>query len=613
MERAGLIRMAAIQAHRGPDGRGVFVDEASGVGLAHSRLSIIDVSELGSQPMSDASGRRWIVFNGEIYNYLELREALAGYPFRSHTDTEVVLAAYDRWGTACLERFIGMFAFALWDSAAGTLLCARDRLGIKPFLYWRPDAHSLCFASEAKALLAVGLQPAPDLKAWADYLHLGLYDHDEHTFLEGVRQLPPGHLFVVRPGEEPRPRPYWSVLEAASQPLAVDEEEALDRLEELLADSVRLRLRSDVPLGLNFSGGLDSFTLMSLMQQASPRGQRLEAATMRFNEPAYDETRFTRRLVDVGRWHVLEVAVEAQEMPALLQAAMWHQEAPVGGVSTLAYHKLHQEVRSAGLVVQLEGQGVDELFGGYAYYGPIARGEQTPHEWLRSNAYQDATRFLATDVLEPRGPLPEPGGPTLEPPELADALNAALYIDLRHRKLPRVLRMNDRLSMASSIELREPFLDHRVVEFAFRLPGSLKLHGGLSKYLVRRLIRRRHPEAPLASEGKRAVVTPQREWLRGPLAPWVREVLAGPAIREGGFLDPAKAAGRFEDYFVNGADNSFFIWQWLNVASWFEWFGPQGAWRERIAALDHEAERARTLVLTAGGQAAESRAQRRPA
>jgi asparagine synthase (glutamine-hydrolysing) len=568
-----LEAMTTALHHRGPDARGTYCIPDQSIGLAHTRLSILDLSPQGLQPMADATGQRHLVFNGEIYNYLELREILSEYPFRSNSDTEVILAAYDKWGVDCLSRFVGMFSFALWDAKTSVLFCARDRLGIKPFLYsW--DGRTFRFASEAKALFAAGVDSRPNHETFATYLAHGLYDHSDSTFFAQVHSLPAGHFMLLSPASAPAPRQYWSVrIPDACDVAPIREEEAIERLGDLLFDAVRIRLRSDVPLGLNFSGGLDSFTLMSIMEQLSPLSQRLDASTACFREPQYDETWFTRRLMDQERWNSFELPTAPGEIPGLMHEALWHQEAPIGGVSTLAYHKLHREHRKRGVVVQLEAQGVDELFGGYAYYSRLADGTQSIDAWLGASTYQDASPFLAPEVLAPD--FARLGNPALpdRPSTLAAPLEQALKIDLIYRKLPRVLRMNDRLSMASGIELREPFLDHRLVEFTFTLPSSLKIRDGVSKYLVRRLIAGRHPEKAALLQTKRAVVAPQREWLRGPLASWVGDLLHSAALRDCGYFHIPALQNRFRNYLAHGADNSFFLWQWCNIALWFETFG----------------------------------------
>jgi asparagine synthase (glutamine-hydrolysing) len=593
---AALEAMVAVQHHRGPDDRGVLVDAAAGIALGHNRLSIIDLSAAGRQPMAGADGATWLVFNGEIYNYLELRAELAGYPFRTQTDSETILAAYARWGDACVERFIGMFAFALWDGRRRRLVCARDRLGIKPFHYAWHDGRFL-FASEIKALLAAGLPARPSLPAWAGYLVHGHSDHGEETFFEGVRSLAPGHRLLLEHGR-PRIERYWDLPARAAEPLRLPDDEAAARLVELFEDAVRLRLRSDVPLGVNLSGGLDSASLVTAVDRLLGGAGSLQTFTAAFADPRYDETEFAGTVAHQRPWarHVARLGPE--DAWALAGDALRHQEAPYGGLATLAYHRLHQLARERGVKVLLEGQGVDELLAGYAYFRPAhhldlleagrgqalrrelrasggcPRGALDPVRRLRAGAaepvYQDGTRHLRPECVAPELRRLA-GAPPSFPAPFREHLANALYRDLRHTKLPRVLRMNDRLSMAASRELREPYLDHRLVELLFRLPGHQKIRLGQGKFLLRHAMAGRLPDAVRLAD-KRAVVTPQREWLRGPLAPLVEEVVSSRSFRERGLFDPAAVRSAWAEFRAGGADNTFFVWQWVVTELWCRMF-----------------------------------------
>lgn len=298
---AQLEAMVAALAHRGPNGPGSYLDPDRLCGLGHNRLSIIDLSSAGSQPMVDPSGTLWLVFNGEIYNYLELQTELSGYPFRSRSDSETILAAYEKWGEDCVDHFIGMFAFAIWDERNKRLFCARDRLGIKPFNYAFVHGNFL-FASEVKALIAAGLPVRPDWQVWSTYLQHGLYDHGENTFFEGVKALRPGHILVWESGQI-RTRKYWDVTPETSPLLDVSDDEAAERLRTLIADAVRLRLRSDVPLGLNLSGGLDSSCLLAFVDSSDDVSDELNCFTAGFDDPIYDESAFAAEIPKRKAWH----------------------------------------------------------------------------------------------------------------------------------------------------------------------------------------------------------------------------------------------------------------------------------------------------------------------
>ncbi len=595
-DRAQLEAMVRVQHHRGPDANGTWISADGRVGLGHNRLSIIDLSPAGNQPMANADGLLWITFNGEIYNYRELRAELTGYSFRSHSDTEVILAAYVRWGERCVERFIGMFAFAIWDMRERRLFCARDRLGIKPFHYAWHGGRFL-FASEIKALLEAGLPAAPNHVTWASYLVHGYYDHTAETFFKGVQCLPAGHTLTLADGRVTQ-RCYWDLPALAAEPLALDDDAAAAHFLDLFDDAVRLRLRSDVPLGVNLSGGLDSASLMVTADRALEGTGKIQTFTASFDEPRYDEQDFAAQVPGTRPWVRNVECLGANAVWPIVEQAMWHQEAPFGGVATLAYHQLHRLARERGITVLLEGQGVDEMLGGYAYFrAPYHRDllEQRHCRQLRNELrvdpagpshalvalrherdgtgaplYQDGTSHLHPETIAPELREVAGRGPVFDRP-LNTHLDNALYRDLRYTKLPRVLRMNDRLSMAGSRELRESYLDHRIVEFLFRLPGHQKIRMGCNKFLLRHAMRGRLPdEVRLAS--KRAVVTPQREWLRTALRPHVEELIHGREFAERGLFDVEAVRRAFTAFCAGDGANAFFIWQWINTELWFRRF-----------------------------------------
>ncbi|MGC8875438.1 MAG: asparagine synthase (glutamine-hydrolyzing), partial [Chloroflexia bacterium] len=289
----------ATLAHRGPDGVGTWAPPSGGCAMAHRRLAIIDLSEAGKQPMVSLDGRLAIVFNGEIYNYLELRRELeSGWAFRTRTDTEVLLAAYARWGASCLDRFVGMFAFAVWDEREGALFAARDRFGVKPLYVAELPGNRLAFASEIKALHAVGLPREPDGVTWATYLTYGLYDHSERTFWRGVRSLPPGHTLRWKDGQMAI-GPWYDVAQRAG--VALDprpEDEVLEEYRALLEESVALRFRADVPVGVNLSGGLDSSTLLAAVHAIQGPGSDVSAFTFVTGDPQYDELPWVREMLE---------------------------------------------------------------------------------------------------------------------------------------------------------------------------------------------------------------------------------------------------------------------------------------------------------------------------
>lgn len=342
--------------HRGPDGRGTWVSPCGHIGLGHRRLSILDLSDGGAQPMSTAEGDLTIVFNGEIYNYLELKQQLPDYCYRGHSDTEVILAAYRKWGRNCLEHFNGMFAFALWDARRQELFCARDRLGVKPFFYAR-WLDGFGFGSEVKALLAGGLYAAPNSDVWARYLTYGAFERPSESFFAGVSALPPGHYMIVSPGGKFHINRWWYLPERIAGLPLIGDSEAPEILESMLDQAVSLRLRSDVPVALNLTGGLDSSSVASSFLMQSPADENTHVFTAVFNDDRYDEHDYANKTISSNACQRHITRLLPEKVPDLSSRAMRSQEAPFGGIGTLAYETLHEEMQKQGIKVALEGQG----------------------------------------------------------------------------------------------------------------------------------------------------------------------------------------------------------------------------------------------------------------
>ncbi len=558
-KRAGIEAMVRAQRHRGPDADGLYEDPEGLAALGHNRLSIIDLSAAGGQPMASADLRYWIVLNGEIYNYLELRSELASYPFRSRTDTEVILAAYTRWGAACLDRFVGMFAFAIWDAKEKVLFAARDRFGVKPLYYHsRPDETWL-FASEIKALHAAGVPAAPDEKTWAAYLAFGLSDHSERTFWEGVRSLPPGHALERKDGAT-RLTCWYRLTDRVDGAWDVRSEAAVaEEYRALLEESVRLRFRADVPVGINLSGGLDSATLLGLVRSVQGAESDVKAFTFVTGSAEYDELHWVREMLRRTRHPSIVCALAPEDVPELAASVQRHEDEPFGGLPTLAYARLFERARQEGVVVLLDGQGLDEQWAGYDYYRTALEGRAAVQAVQGSSSSPVRPGCLTTEFRGKAEPLDAPR-------PFPDDLRNLQYRDVRFTKIPRALRFNDRASMRSSTELREPFLDHRLLEIAFRQPTDRKIRDGSSKWLLRRMTQELLP-ASIGEAPKRPVQTPQREWLRGPLRSWAEDrIEAACEIRGGTWLEPASVRAAWRRYLDGEGDNSFFVWQWISVA-----------------------------------------------
>jgi asparagine synthase (glutamine-hydrolysing) len=601
IRRRQLDSMLRIQHHRGPDENDIYFQPELNVGLAHNRLRILDLSSAGRQPMATPDGRLWITFNGEVYNYRELRSELGDYPFRSATDTEVILAAYQRWGPRCVEKFVGMFAFAIWDERERSLFCARDRLGVKPFFYaWHQG--QFVFASEIKTLLAAGVPARPNLQVWATYLVHSYCDQDDHSFFEGIESLPPAHTLSLRDGRAALAC-YWNLPEIVAEIEPIADRDAVERFSALLEDSVRLRLRSDVRVGVNLSGGLDSAGLMIAVDRLAVDQSEIHTFTSAYDDRRYDETEFANEVPHRAEWVRHRNHVGPEDAWQVIDEVTWHQEAPFGGVSTLAHHRLHWLSREQQTTVLLEGQGVDELLAGYNYFRfPMyldlaeagndlalqaeakAHGDspekvasilQTLRAGATINVYQDGTQHLRPECIS--GDLRGLAGDVPQfPRRFSDHLRNWLYRDLRHTKLPRVLRMHDRLSMASSRELRVPFLDHRLVEFAFSLPADLRIRQGCYKFIFRHALQGRLKDE-LRLAPKRTVVNPQREWFRGVLRARIEAIINSKSFAERGLFNLPEVNRSFASFCAGEGDNSFFIWQWINTEAWFRRFVDRAA------------------------------------
>jgi asparagine synthase (glutamine-hydrolysing) len=567
--------MNEAQRYRGPDAEGLWVSPDGACALGHRRLSIIDLSERGRQPMLLEERELAITYNGEIYNFVELRDRLRGlgHVFRSDSDTEVLLRAYAQWGTDCLAELNGMFAFALWDGRRRVLFCARDRFGEKPFVY-ALLAGSFAFASEAKALaLLRGVSAEVDDGVLAAYVEEGSTRADsyERTLLRDVRQLLPAHALEVRLGREGaellRSWCWWSVDVAGRAGYAEDDAEAsAGRLLELLTDSVRLRLRSDVPVGSCLSGGLDSSSVVCLIRRLEP-GADLRTFTGRFPGDPSDEGRYAKLVTDACQTHAFEVAPTPERFAEEAERVYWHADFPLGGMSQFAQWCVFHLASQSGVTVLLDGQGSDELFGGYgnsiaqAFLRQLAA-QGRWRAWLAERAaaarrapalFSWPRLLLARPELAPvRAQLRRWGGrslvssadlfrgdwregasasrPAPAPEELRGdehALSRILWTLSFRSMLSSLLRFGDRLSMAHSREVRLPFCDHRIAEFAFRLSPELLVGDGQVKRVLRLAIRDLVPPA-IATRAKQGFVPPQDGWLLGPLAGFLRELAGEP-------------------------------------------------------------------------------------
>jgi len=595
-------RMAQVLSHRGPDGQGLHCEGS--VAFAHRRLSIIDLSERGNQPMFNEDGTLWLVQNGEIYNFLELRGDLEGrgHAFRSSCDTEVILHAYEEQGEQCAQRFNGMWAFALWDARRRRLLLSRDRLGEKP-LYFAIDARELVFASEIKALLAI----RPDLAepCWeeiARFAVAGLTDTSEKTLFRSVRQLLPGHHLLAGPEGRWEIRRYWSAPEpddVAPIPLR----DTAEKLRELLDDSVRLRLRSDVPVGTCLSGGLDSSCLVAV------ESRQLGSTPIHTFSSVFRESEFSEgRYVDAMNAAFLTVPHRVTPSPdftAVLPRIVWHQEVPIPGPGIYPQWCV-MGLAQGEVKVLLDGQGSDELLGGYFYFYPDHLADLMRTVYRPASAWQLAgamARIWRRSSLANLGRLLRAGGERLSgrplhtgfkagsyPDTLSPALSrqapeffpphawpaaghtaVALHREVTQTSLPILLHYEDRSAMAHGIETRVPYLDHRLVEFCMRLPGPVRIHAGVTKAPLRAAMNASLPEAVARRTDKLGYPEPLTHWLRGEAYEQVEQLLLSRTTRERGVL-AVEALERHLREHREGRNRTIPLYRALTLELWFRTF-----------------------------------------
>jgi asparagine synthase (glutamine-hydrolysing) len=609
--------------HRGPDGDGVWAEAAGGAVLGQRRLAIIDLSPGGAQPMHSADRRYVITFNGEIYNYRDIRQELAaaGCAMRSESDTEVLLEACARWGVeAALERTIGMFAFALWDRTTRTLCLARDRIGIKP-LYYAATPDRVLFGSQLKAFRAApDWKPTIDNDAVVGYLRHS-YIAQPRTIYSEAAKLPPGHILTLRAGRPPELKCYWDARGVAlagrsrNDP-ALDEEEAVERLEALLLDSVKLRMISDVPLGAFLSGGIDSSTVVALMQAQSTRP--VKTFSIGFHAAGYDEAHYAKRVAAHLHTDHTEFYVEPKHALELIpRLADWFDE-PFADSSQIPTY-LVSELTRKHVTVALSGDGGDELFAGYNRYvwaqrladaaRILPRGLHRPlAAALRGLSPAAWTRLLGLLPFLPRASLPgdklhkiatllddpspgaiyrgvvsqwdrpqeiaaaghEPEGPLWDASiarDFPDLMSRMQVLDLLTYLPDDILTKVDRATMAVGLEGRVPLLDHRVIAYSWTLPLQMKVRGGHGKWLLRRVLDRYVPQ-PLIDRPKMGFGVPIDAWLRGPLREWAESLLAPARLKADGFVRAEPVRRVWQEHLEGTRNWQYPLWNILMLQAW---------------------------------------------
>ncbi|WP_445710013.1 asparagine synthase (glutamine-hydrolyzing) [Flavobacterium sp.] len=541
--------MLYVQRHRGPDATHKWISEK--VFLGHNRLSIIDLSSEADQPMVSSDGRFVIVFNGEIYNYLELKEQLSDYPFKTSSDTEVLLALFQEKGKDMLSDLNGMFSFVIWDTVSQKMFAARDRFGVKPF-YYSVLNNSLFFASEIKTLFAAGVEKIKNKKVWANYLSFGTYGLPNETFWHNIHQLPGGHYFEydLKTLNKVQPLKWYDFVENIKNTPQLAEEDLKASYLALLQDSIRLRFRADVPVGFNISGGLDSSALLALVNQEFPNNDAIEAFTFYTNDARYDELYWVELMLKKTKNPLNKCLLKAEEVPQLISEIATLQEEPFGGFPTLAYNQIFATAREKGVIVLLDGQGMDEAWAGYDYYqtnsGFTIQGTKTSP--VRPEVLIEEFRGFAEKEI-------------YEKPFDNDLQNLQ-YRDLFYTKIPRALRFNDRISMLNGTELREPFLDYRLVELAFAQPSNMKIKDGQGKWMLRKIVKDLLGNE-LALAPKRPLQTPQREWIANELYSYMNDMIY--EFSNNDFIKKDKVLSLWEKYKKGNQENSFYLWQWINL------------------------------------------------
>lgn len=620
-----LREMTDALQHRGPDDEGQWADASSGIALGQRRLSIIDLSPLGHQPMCSESGRYWTIFNGEVYNYLELRKELPGVAWRGNSDTEVMLAAIERWGLErAVQRFVGMFAFALWDTRERLLHLVRDRIGIKP-LYYGFVGDAVLFGSELKALRC-----HPEFMGEIDRDALALfvrhnYIPQPYSIYRDTHKLTPGTILTLRaPSDrDARPQSYWCMRQIAeagqADPFTGSPVEAIEQLKSLLSESVRLRMIADVPVGAFLSCGIDSTTVVALMQAQT--AQRVKTFSIGFLNQEYDEAPYAAEIArHLGTDHT-ELYARPEEALELIPSLPYYYDEPFSDSSQIPTMLVSALARKQ-VTVSMSGDGGDELFAGYQRY---MLGQQVAHllkipkyvrlfgarvisggvgmwpeRWLPninisnsrplgdllSRRRLDKLRLaLQCDTVEQLylPVISHATAPTelvlasREPlttmtdrsrwSRLNSSVHQMMYLDLLTYLPDDVLTKVDRASMSVALEARVPLLDHRVVEFSWRLPLSLKLRQGVAKWILKQIAYSFVPKK-LLQQPKRGFTVPLGAWLRGPLRAWAEDLIDETAVRNQGFLNTQFVRSLWKNHLRGTADNHAVLWDVISFQAW---------------------------------------------
>ncbi len=620
-QRKGIKGMCDAASHRGPDGEGyVFFDSArkersnpgnyklSDVALGHRRLKIIDLTEKGAQPMSNEDGSIWIVQNGEIYNYLELKGELVskGHKFASNSDSEVIIHAYEEYGEGCLSRFNGMWSFALYDVKKSLIFCARDRLGKKPFFYYHDDSVFV-FSSEIKSILASGVPDAgANYKAVFAYLvrEPGYTSVSGETFFKDIMQLKAAHYLILPLGEKKISiNKYWNI--PFSEPENIGESEYIAKFSALFKDAVRIRLRSDVRVSAHLSGGLDSSSVTAVAA-LDLKDNSLMTFSSCFDDPAYDEREYIKEAADKYNLESVCIFPSPAKLLEDLDSLIWHQEEPFLHLNVYAQWQIMRAIHEKGIKVVLNGHGGDEGLGGYIkdfafYYADLLRNLDLKKYCSQLKFFDPAVYHLTKGALISDSmrinislSLPRSLKDTFKYGSMAGMMNRefrdkyAVSVGLENaprgflRKssfmgyqmypIPGWLKYEDRASMAHSIESRSPFLDYRLVEFMSCLPNDLKIRDGITKFILRESMKGILPEKIRTRKDKKGFPTPSADWFRNEIKGYVLDIINSESFKNRGIFNTREVAKAFEEHCEGKKDLKFEIWSWINLELWMRKF-----------------------------------------
>jgi asparagine synthase (glutamine-hydrolysing) len=564
--------------HRGPDSQNIILIDEQKIFLAHTRLKIIDVSNNANQPFFSPCGRWILIYNGEIYNFRELRKEIGDrWSWKTMSDTEVLLAAWTLWGKKCLSKLVGMFAFIINDTKNKKLIIVRDRFGIKP-LYRLTQKNLIAFASEINPLLRLQKNIAPDNGIIRTYLETGLYDHSHKTFFNEISSIKTGSITEIDLYQNKEKTEKWYKFTDNVQKIdSITEKEIIEETERLTRQAVSSNLIADVPIGLNVSGGVDSSMLVSL---AIDKLGHADLFTQDY--AGYSELPWVKKISKGGTLNVENLT--ADRIKDFFNDTVKSQCEPFGGVFVCGYNALYKSAREKNIKVLLDGNGVDEAFLGYEKYHQLyVETASNSNEYDKRK--EEFTNFWQCDLGQ-FNPMSSIDGSSGLNPEAIDnnLLKNDLILpsidsgfedpvrnlaanDLLYNKIPRGLRFNDRVSMFHSCELRVPFLDHRLVEFAFSIPINLLLNSKGSKVVFRKVLAK-NVSSDIAFAKKRSIQSPQREWLAEGWRKFVKDIIDSKSFADRGWVVPKIAKEMYSDYLNGERKNSFFIWQWINLELW---------------------------------------------